>query len=831
MHDLRIVLLLLSLASFLGAQSPATPLSWIRVNQLGYLPSAVKVAVWVSKRPTVPEDFDLRDALTHAVVYASTRIQAFGAYAAFAQTARLDFSAWQKPGAYYLACGGVRSPVFRIDAQVYAGTADFLLRYLRQQRSGYNPFLRDSCHQQDGFIVYHPDPTRDSTRIDVAGGWHDASDYLQYATTSANATYQLLFAYQHYPQSFGDHCDAAGHPGPNGIPDVLDEAKWGLDWLLKMNPGPQEFYNQIADDRDHVGFRLPHRDSNRYAADQGLARPVYFITGQPQGSGRFQNRSTGVASTVGKFAAAFALGATQLQPYYPSWVATLTEKAQAALAFAQQHPGVCQTAPCRAPYFYEEDNYVDDVELAATALHAVRGDSTLLRLAREMGRQEPVTPWLGADTARHYQWYPFVNLGHVYLARQSSDSAEFRRYLRQGIERVAQRGVSNAFFFGVPFIWCSNNLVSSLLTQLRQYAEITGDHSYERMEAALRDWLFGCNPWGTSMICGLPEDGDWPVDPHSAFTRLGGYRIDGGLVDGPIYGTIWNKLIGIKLYAEDEYTDFQSDLVVYHDDFGDYSSNEPTMDGTASLTMYLAALEAAAPAFGATVTRQAGAITRFSAQDSVIYLAFTGHDYNDGAASVAQTLRRQGVKANFFLTGDFLRNPANQRFLQRLKRFGHYLGPHSDRHLLYCAWNKRDSLLVSRDSFVRDLAANYAALAEWGISKEEAPFLMPPFEWYNAQIATWAQSVGLQLINFTPGTGSQADYTTPDMANYVDSVTLRQRILRQADDRAGGLNGHILLLHLGTAPERSDKFYMQLDSLIQALKERGYRFGRLASPR
>ena len=94
------------------------------------------------------------------------------------------------------------------------------------------------------------------------------------------------------------------------------------------------------------------------------------------------------------------------------------------------------------------------------------------------------------------------------------------------------------------------------------------------------------------MVYGLPINADTPVDPDSAFTDIGHYAIDGGLVDGPVYTSIYKNLIGIKLYEPDEYAEFQSDLAVYHDDYGDYSTNEPTMDGTASLIYLLAAKEA-----------------------------------------------------------------------------------------------------------------------------------------------------------------------------------------------------------------------------------------------
>ncbi|HEY9257147.1 glycoside hydrolase family 9 protein, partial [Chitinophaga sp.] len=264
---------LLLLASSGQAQSPT---AWVRINQLGYLPEGIKVAVWGSKESEQPHSFQLVAAATQKVVYTGNTGTAFGAYGPFRQTCRLDFTTFKDVGEYYLKAGAAVSPVFRIDDNVYAGTPDFLLRYMRQQRSGFNPFLKDSCHTHDGYTMYGPMP--DSTHIDVAGGWHDASDYLQYVTTSANATFHLLAAYRDFPGVFGDQYAANGLPGANHVKDVLDEARWGLDWLLKMHPADQEMFNQVADDRDHHGMRLPGED-NFYG--KGFERPVYFCSGQP----------------------------------------------------------------------------------------------------------------------------------------------------------------------------------------------------------------------------------------------------------------------------------------------------------------------------------------------------------------------------------------------------------------------------------------------------------------------------------------------------------------------------------------------------------------------
>lgn len=798
-----------------------TQQAWIRINQVGYLQHDVKVAVLVAKEPLSFSRFFLVNAGTGEKVW-SGPLLATGSYAAFSQSWRLNFSAFNKEGMYYLEAGKIRSPEFRIQNSVYSGTADFILRYMRQQRSGYNPFLKDSCHRQDGFIVYHKDKSRDSAAIDVSGGWHDASDYLQYLPTSANATYQMLFAYVQNPGSFSDHYDAWGNEGPNQIPDIVDEARWGLDWLLKMNPGKGEYYNQLADDRDHAGLRLPTKDSVKYAPGKGLARPVYFITGQPQGE-KYKNKTRGAASSAGKFASAFALGAMVMKDFYPALVPTLSAKALDAYEFGQQYPGNTQTLSVKAPYIYAEDNDADDMELAALSLYRLTQHKKYLDDGIRYARTEPVTPWMGADTANHYQWYPFVNLGHYWGAQlDPAHRAEYISFMKQGIDKVIARGKNSPFLNGVPFIWCSNNLVAGILTQISLYKKLTGDQRYNEAEAALRDWLLGCNPWGTSMICDLPGNGVAPKDPHSAFTYLYKHKISGGLVDGPVYGSIWNKLIGIKLYAEDEYKDFQSDLVVYHDDFGDYSTNEPTMDGTASLSYYLSSLQGSS---SKEVYDTEGAMIKLDPDEKKVYFLFSAHEFGEGGKTILDVLKRNGVKGNFFVTGHFLRNSAFKTTVRRMIREGHYLGSHSDGHLLYADWNKRDSSLVTKDSLMRDLDRSLLELKKAGAGKGR--WYLPPYEWYNKETVEWCRENGLQMISFTPGTGTNADYTWPGLANYRGSDSLQKKLLSREQQQ--GLNGQFILIHLGTDPRREDKLYHRLDHIIRELKRRGYFIEKLPS--
>lgn len=574
--------LALAFSSTLRAQDSAS--SWIRINALGYTPSGIKVAVFCSKDNKTISSFQLIDSATNKIAFESDAGKSFGSYGPFSQTFRLTFTTFKKNGTYYLSAGGTRSSYFRINKDAYKGAADFCLRYMRQQRSGFNPFLKDSCHTHDGYVLYGEEAgIPDSTHIDVVGGWHDATDYLQYSTTSANATYHLLAAYRDFPKVFTDQKQANGLDGSNGIADVLDEARWGLDWLLKMHPKDEWLFNQIADDRDHISMRIPKQDSQYH---RGYERPVYFINGEPQQRGKFMNDTKGTSSTAAKFSSAFSLGADLYRKIDKAYSATLTHKAASAYNFALKKPGVTQTVSVLSPYIYAEDNWVDDMELAASWLNRL-GD------AANYAKEEPVTPWLGADTAKHYQWYPFINLGHYELAKRlkGSDRKTIVDYYKDGIERVWNKGRMNAFYRAIPFIWCSNNLTTSFAIQCYWYQRLSGDRQFDELAQANFDWLFGCNPWGTSMVYGLPSWSDTPVDPHSSFTHIGHYPIDGGLVDGPVYTSIFKNLIGLQLHDVDEYAEFQSNLAVYHDDFGDYSTNEPTMDGTASLIYLLAAMQ------------------------------------------------------------------------------------------------------------------------------------------------------------------------------------------------------------------------------------------------
>ncbi|HEX6125453.1 MAG TPA: glycoside hydrolase family 9 protein [Pyrinomonadaceae bacterium] len=813
----------------------------IRVNQAGYLCDDVKVAIAFSRTPLSGE-FTVRDRTSKRVVLTGPIAKASAAPiwgGQFAHYYELDFSEVKSSGRFYLDINDARSVEFSIGA--YPTYQEDLLFFMRQQRCGYNPFLDMVCHRRDGRAFYAP--FADGTFVDVSGGWHDAGDQLKYLITASNATARMILAYELEPKKFVDATDAMGRENrPNGIPDILDEARWGLDWIHKLHPAADQLFHQVADDRDHRGFKMPDNDNADYGWGPNSYRPVYFANGKPQGLGQWKSRSTGVANIAGRSAAAMAAAHRVWKNVLkdPVFAERCLRAAETLYSMGKRQEGFQQGNSFGAPYRYNEDTWADDMEYAAAELYKTTKRRSFLEDAKRYARLAGTTSWMEFDTSdmgeqmsRHYQMYPFTNIGHFALFPHvdRKTKGELAGYYRSGIERIVGRAKTNPFGVGVPFLWCSNNLVVAFITQVYLYEKMTGDLKYHTAMLAHRDWLFGRNPWGTSMFTGLPEGGEFPSDTHLPTVQLLKKQIRGGLIDGPIAMSTYKGLLGLRLNEHDEFAGFQTDQIVYHDDVGDYSTNEPTMDGTADAIL-LTAIWSRMPSPssqvpGSRFTIEHGAITRGDRTRRRLALVFAGDEYGEGTETIADTLKKRAVRASFFLTGRFYRNPAFATAITRLKEDGHYLGAHSDAHLLYADWKDRDKTIVSRSEFLSDLENNYAEMRRYGINKNDAVYFLPPYEWYNETIAEWTAQAGSRLVNFTPGTRSNADYTSPQDLNYVSSETILERIKKYEQDDPAGLNGFILLMHVGAGPDRTDKFYDKLEPLLAWLRSKNYEMVRI----
>jgi endoglucanase len=241
----------------------------------------------------------------------------------------------------------------------------------------------------------------------------------------------------------------------------------------------------------------------------------------------------------------------------------------------------------------------------------------------------------------------------------------------------------------------------------------------------------------------------------------------------------------------------------------------------------------AAPGDPAQLERVRGGVVRGRRDRRALALCFTGHEFGECLPGILDALGARALPASFFLTGDFLRNPPFRAAVERLVSRGHYLGPHSDKHLLYCDWTPERPTLVSRDHFREDLEANLTEIERFGVLRPAVTHYIPPYEHYNEEIVAWSAALGITVVSFTPGTLSAADWAPEDHPRYRGTDEIYESIYRREREDPYGLNGFLLLMHAGAGPKRPDKSVRRLGELLDYLLERGYqpeRVDRLLSP-
>lgn len=221
-----------------------------------------------------------------------------------------------------------------------------------------------------------------------------------------------------------------------------------------------------------------------------------------------------------------------------------------------------------------------------------------------------------------------------------------------------------------------------------------------------------------------------------------------------------------------------------------------------------------------------GAMVRQDTTKKDIYLIFSADSAFEGAPLALDALKSRGIHGNFFLTGNYLERPENAETIHRIIADGHYLGGHSMRHLLLAEWDAQRTPSVTTDSLLADVRANIKTLEKFGIEANDCQWFLPPFEWISAtQSAVLTDTLDLKIINITPGIQIYRDYTAPADPNYLSSDTILRQLFEY--ERARGLNGAFLILHLGTDPARTDKLYRHLPHLLDTLPTLGYHFRRL----
>jgi endoglucanase len=544
--------------------SPAAPL-YLRVNQVGFRPGDFKSALAMTDRDLGGQDFEVRTSWGQGRVFGGKVGADRGRYGRFAHVYELDFSPLSVKGRFVVRLGGVDSPVFAINDEAHAQLLAKSLVFFRVQRCGEENPARGhgACHTQDGVARGGP---ADGTAVRAGGGWHDAGDYIKFLITTGYATNLVLSTYLRHPDAFADD-DA------NRIPDVLEEARVGLDWILKLWDGAKGvLYYQVSDAADHGTWRLPEQDKD--------PRPVWAC--EP-GKG---------ANVAGKAAATLAMAAViwndPAKAYYDAdRVATYLEAAKQIYAYGKQRPGA---QPSNPPEFYTERSFEDNMALAALALYRATGQASYLKEARELAQR--------AGGAGALSWSDSHALAHYEIARADrSYVPEAKRHLETTLEAARGFAAADPFRVGLAKLhWGSSPDMAGVALQAFWYRDLTGDGRYLALAQQQWDYLLGANPWGVCFVGGLGTM--WPRFPHHQIADLAHLELTGFWDEGPVPLSVFTEQ-KIKLARPDAYETFQSDGAVYHDDKQDYVTNEPTLDANAAGLSLTAWYVASAPPSGA----------------------------------------------------------------------------------------------------------------------------------------------------------------------------------------------------------------------------------------
>ena len=447
---------------------------------------------------------------------------------------KIDFTNIKKPGNYFIEINDTKSHTFKVSKDVYNGIASWLLKFFQVQRCGYtDPYLHEICHKFDATSLIENGIEIDK-QIDVSGGWHDAGDYVKFLNTTAYSTYMLLFAYEFDPLKFGFDKNR------NDVPDVLEEAKIGLDWLLRCNYEGTKLITQVQDLRDHnVGWRLPENDPLE------TQRPAYSGIGK---------------NIIGIYTAALSLGGRIWKEKF-NYIEFSDECINTARKIYSIHKKVQDIDS--STVMYVDQKFYGKLALGAVELYESTNNAKLLAQAKEY-----------ADSAKSDFWWSWGDINSLAHYRLSKYNSRYSVYIKNNLDHFNEYHKRRVFGEGAAYSWGTNNTLLGISLQNILYKQITNDNSYDNLDTFQRDFILGKNQWGISFINSTGEK--YAKNFHHQVSYLKSIDLPGGFAAGPVTKKFLSNY-NIPFENFDYLSKFQSDSSYYRDDRNDYVTNEPTI--------------------------------------------------------------------------------------------------------------------------------------------------------------------------------------------------------------------------------------------------------------
>jgi endoglucanase len=615
---------LLSAGLTTASAEAATGTAFVRVNQLGYAnASQAKRAYLMASATETGAIFSVKNA-SGATVFSAPIGPDLGKWSAgYPHVYALDFSQVTAAGTYTVSVAGpipAASPSFRIDTgtSLYSGALANSLSFYQTERDGPN-FIANALrtapgHLNDQNAMTYLTPNANSSghfkgdlsplgvTINAAGGWWDAGDYLKFVQTTSYTVDLLLLGVRDFPSQMG--------PG-SATSDFTAETKFGADWLLRMwDDSTQTLYYQVgigagnsATRGDHDIWRLPQADDTFGGTD-----PLYrYIRNRPV----FRAGPPGSLispNLAGRQAAALAEAFQVFKNSDPAFATRCLLAAEHIFDLANTSPsGNLLTV---IPFsFYPENEWRDDLELAATELYfAVAGGGLPAGLPHSdplfyLGR---AAHWANAyitgpnDAADTLNLYDISGLAHYELYRAIAQAgnplglevtqAQLLTDLKKQLDGALAQGATEPFGFGFPWnVWDTTSHGAGLSVMASEYDQLTGTQAYG---AASQQWLaniLGANAWGSSFIVG-----DGSTFPHCLQHQVANLVgsldgsppvLAGAAVEGPNGTATKGFVTGMNLCPAngvDTFAQFNGHHAEWKDNMQSFSNTEPAVDLTAT---------------------------------------------------------------------------------------------------------------------------------------------------------------------------------------------------------------------------------------------------------
>ena len=509
-HNVYIDNFVLTLVDASNAQAvePLADPVTVKVNQVGYKTGDEKI--FVAKYDENVKEYNICKVDDNSVVYTGNFSSApIESYSGDGNTISGNFSDFKTPGKYYISIEGIGdSYPFEIGDDVYTDIAKDVVRMLTIQRCGTEvtkelagDFAHPVCHS-DKATIYGT-----SKSIDVSGGWHDAGDYGRYVVAGAKTVYDLLLTYEDSEESRGDDFDIP--ESGNGIPDILDEAKWELDWMLKMQNSEGGVYHKVT------CAVFPETVMPEEETAELLVLPV----------------ST---TATGDFAAVMAKASVIYKEYDADFASKCLSAAKSAYKYMQKYAeedfmGFANPEDVATGEYPDKKN-LDEYFNAGIELYLATKDTSYLDKSFEIGSTN-IKEGLGWADVSLYGMYDYLKADSE-LQVNAELTELLKTKLLDNAALTLSKSMDDAYNCSLrSYPWGSNMNVANAAMLYKMAYKISGDEQYNEYARFQLDYLLGVNPVGYCYVTGYGTL--TPEHIHHRPSQYIGHPVPGMLVGGP----------------------------------------------------------------------------------------------------------------------------------------------------------------------------------------------------------------------------------------------------------------------------------------------------------